>query len=209
MPPICCAAGCPLNSIQAKLVPPPTLRISRPYGSEAEFVEGDFAWIGRTAIVLPEAAPRPAGELVRFEIMLSTGAPVFRGEGHVVGHHAAESGRPAGLEVRFTRIDARSKLIVDKARERRATLARQNVPPPPAAAAVAPEPTAEAAPAPTEDEPLVLKLPIEPPSARASPPHQAGPRKIAPPPNRDNILERLRARAKQLAAAGGFSFKKR
>ncbi|HEX9295488.1 MAG TPA: hypothetical protein VF881_06620 [Polyangiaceae bacterium] len=190
-------------------MPPPTLRITRPYSSEAEFVDGDFAWIGRTTIVLPDVEARTAGELVRFEIILRQGAPVFRGEGHVVGYHASESGRPPGLEIRFTRIDARSKLIVDKVRDRRAALPRQNVAIAVAADPGAAESKAEPAVVSAEVQPLVLKLSLDAPSERTSPPQKGGPRKIAPPANRDEILERLRARAKQLAAAGGLSFKKR
>jgi len=188
-------------------VPPPTLRISRPYTSEADFVDGDFAWIGRTTIVLPEAGARTTGELVRFEIMLSNGAPVFRGEGHVVAHHPPGSGRPPGLEIRFTRIDSRSKLIIDKVRERRAAHARQNAAPLEPSSIGAVEPNAEGALAAAEAQPVVLKLPeaASPRSVSA----RAGVRKIAAPANRDEILERLRARAKQLAAAGGLSFKKR
>jgi hypothetical protein len=198
--------------------PPATIRINRPYGSEKEFVDGDFAWLGRTTIVLPNSPARQAGELIRFELVLTSGAPVFRGEGHVVAHHPPGGPKPPGLEVRFTRIDARSKLILDRVRERRIALSRPGERPN-LSQAPSPIPTTSLQPeagvaqaqtigSPTEMEPLlpVLKPPVE----RASDVRPTGPRpKIEPPPNRDEILERLRARAKRLALAGGLAFKKR
>jgi hypothetical protein len=118
--------------------PPPTVRITRPWGSEKEFIDGDLAYLGRTAILLPDAPAREPGELIRFEIVLSTGTPIFRGEGHVVAHYPPGGAKPAGLEVRFTRIDARSKLILDRVRERRTALVRSGSMPPPALVSQAP-----------------------------------------------------------------------
>ena len=97
----------------------PFIRITRPYGSETEFLEGDFGWLGRTTVILPNGPARAAGELVRFEIVLTSGAPILRGEGHVVAHHSPGGPRAPGLEVRFTRVDAKSKLLIDRVRERR------------------------------------------------------------------------------------------
>ena len=196
--------------------PPVTLRISRPYGSEDEFVEGDFAWLGRATIVLPHAAPRPAGELIRFELVLSTGAPIFRGEGHVVAHYVAGSGKPPGLEVRFTRIDARSKMILDRVRTRRqavpkaaslevahveSQLDRRDSPPVPALPSPAERPSAAIVELP------VLRASVDWPSERSGVRLAHEGRRISPPPNRDDILARLRERAQHLAANGGFVFK--
>jgi hypothetical protein len=175
---------------------PVTIRITRPYGSENEFIDGDFAWIGRTTIVLANTPARKAGEIIRFEIVLTSGSPVFRGEGSVVGYYPPGGGKPPGLEVRFTRIDARSKLVLDKVRERRTALSRSGeLPAAPASLAPAP-PQAIQPPARAASERRVVQ--------RTSP-HS----KVAAPPNRDEILERLRSRAKHLAEHGGFSFKRR
>jgi len=214
---------------------PVTIRITRPYGSENEFIDGDFAWIGRTTIVLPNSPARTAGEVVRFEVVLTSGSPVFRGEGSVVAHYPPGGGQPPGLEVRFTRIDARSKLILDKVRDRRTALSRSGegpaapapmpaAPPPapfpltppvgPAAPVVAPA----SLPDPSAEEPglPMVAAPhagIQPP-ARAVSERRVVERtsplsKVAAPPNRDEILERLRARAKHLAENGGYTFKRR
>jgi hypothetical protein len=187
----------------------PFIRVTRPYGSENEFIEGDFGWVGRTTLILPGGPARAAGELVRFEVVLSTGAPVLRGEGHVVAHHTPGGSRPPGLEVRYTRVDARSKIILDRVRERRTAASPNSV------ATATPASTGGAAAMPglvsIKPEPLpVLKTPTDTPSERSGV-HltKAASRRVAPPANRDEILERLRARAKVLAAAGGLSFKKR
>ena len=180
----------------------PFIRITRPYGSENEFVDGDFGWVGRATLVLPGGPARAAGELVRFEVVLKTGAPVLRGEGHVVAHHTPGGARPPGLEVRFTRIDAKSKLILDRVRERRAAHSQGG----PVSMA---GPVSIGAPASMPNGVPVLKPLDEPPSERSGVHLTKAASKVAPPANREEILERLRARAKELAAAGGLAFKKR
>lgn len=184
---------------------PVTIRITRPYGSDNEFIDGDFAWIGRSTIILPHSPARNTGEIIRFEVVLTSGAPVFRGEGSVVAHHPPGGAKPPGLEVRFTRIDARSKLILDKVRERRANFARTS------------ELTAIEVRPMTDDLPmLAVAAPpqqMQPPTRAASERRVVEPvspaTKVAAPPNRDEILERLRERAKRLADNGGLSFKRR
>ena len=197
--------------------PPPTIRITRPWGSEKEFIEGDLAFLGRTAILLPNAPAREAGELIRFEIVLSTGTPVFRGEGHVVAHHAPGGSKPPGLEVRFTRIDARSKLILDRVRERRTALVRSGSMPPPALVSQAPPAGLSVGPPPLimSQAPLSLRdtgsarvltvrsTETESAVRRAK---ERGP--VPPPPNREEILGRLRERAKRITTSGGWSLKK-
>ncbi len=198
--------------------PPPTVRITRPWATEKEFIEGDLAYLGRTAILLPSAPAREPGELIRFEIVLSTGTPVFRGEGHVVAHHAPGGAKPAGLEVRFTRIDARSKLVLDRVRERRTALVRSGSMPPPALVSQAPPPgnlsqgppplVMSHAPATRFDTGSLRILTARSPETEAAilRAKERGP--VAPPPNREEILGRLRERAKRLTASSGWSVKK-
>jgi hypothetical protein len=150
----------------------PLIRIMRPYSSEEEFINGDFAWIGRTTVILPNGPARPEGELVRFEIVLANGAPVFRGEGHAVAYHTPSGTRPPGLEVRFRRIDARSKVLLDRVRAKRTTLFPSGLPA------------------------AVVVQTVRPAS------------KVVPPVNRDEILERLRVRARELGPAKMLAFKR-
>jgi hypothetical protein len=192
----------------------PIIRITRPYATEKEFIDADFGWVGRTTLILPGAPARPSGELVRFEIVLANGVPILRGEGHVAGHNAPGGARPPGLEVRFTRVDAKSKLVLDRVRERRAsfsshtmTAATSFLPGLPSMA-VGSAHVADAPPASLSASMLpVLQPPADVPSERSGI-HLKRPGPVAPPPNRDEILERLRVRARELAAAGGLAFKK-
>jgi hypothetical protein len=201
----------------------PIIRVTRPYASDKEFIDADFGWVGRTTLILPGGPARPTGELVRFEVVLANGAPVLRGEGHVVGHNPPGSARPPGLEVRFTRVDAKSKTILDRVHERRRSLSSVNMTASllpgtasllPAVAVVSMLPTTGSmlprneATAPVSPEALpVLKAPTDTPSERSGV-HLKRPGPVAPPANRDEILERLRERARALAAAGGLAYKK-
>jgi hypothetical protein len=171
------------------------VRVVRPYASEKEFVEGDFAWLSRPTLLLPSNVARPPGELVRFEFVLKTGTPVFRGEGQVLGHHPAGGNRPAGLEVRITRMDAKSKSILDQVRERRAVAAR-----------TAPKMVAPSIRPPTIAPP---REPVSDPQSERSGIHLSPARaRVTPPPNREEILGRLRERARQLAAKGALPLSK-
>jgi hypothetical protein len=189
----------------------PFVRIARPYGSDNEFVEGDFAWLGRTTIILPNGPARTVGELVRFEIVLTNGAPVLRGEGHVVAHHIPGGPRPAGLEVRYTRVDAKSKLILDRVRERRTQngeTGKIRVSQVPSVGEVRPL-NGQPGTSPVSSVLPVLKPPADTPSERSGV-HltKSAEGRVAPPANRDEILERLRVRARELVASGRLAFKK-
>lgn len=92
-----------------ELKPPVAIRITRPYASEAEFLEREFDTLTHTSVVLLGAQARPQGVILRFEIVLKTGESILRGEGRVVGYKEKAHAGEAGLSLRFTRLDARSK----------------------------------------------------------------------------------------------------
>ena len=95
--------------------PPVAIRIVRPYDSEDELLEHELETLGKTSVVLIGAHPRPTGVILRFEVTLASGATVLRGEGRVLAHKEnAFRGQP-GLTLRFTRLDPRSKAVVDRA----------------------------------------------------------------------------------------------
>ena len=104
--------------------PPVAIRIVRPFDTEDALLDNELETIGKTSIVLIGAHPRPTGVILRFEVTLATGATVLRGEGRVLAHKEnAFRGQP-GLTLRFTRLDPKSKAIVDRAtamREGRST----------------------------------------------------------------------------------------
>ncbi len=218
--------------------PPVAIRITRPYGNEDEFLEHELETLTRTSVTLLGAQPRPQGVVLRFELVLSSGQAILRGEGRVVGFKPDVLHGLGGLTLRFTRLDSRSKALVDKAaaaRERRrpshAPPASEPprsampeptpppppsipVPPPPASIQeISPEPPASV---PSEPPPPLSVRPrsIPPPlPARAlkhhapkleptpPPPRVGAPSSVQAPPSRDELLERLRARAKRLDAA--------
>jgi hypothetical protein len=174
----------------------PTMRLSRPYRTEEELIEGDFASLGRPWIILPDVPVLPIGELVRFEVLLSNGAPAIRGEGLVTAYHAPGGPKPPGLEVKFTRMDVRTKSIIERVHAKRLALRLASAPPP-----TPPPPTPTPPPPPADAAPLAEPPQPEPPAQPPPPAEIAATsrsRKIATPPNRNEILERLRARARAL-----------
>jgi hypothetical protein len=123
--------------------PPVAIRITRPHQNEDEFLAAELDTISRTGVVLVGAQQRPEGVVLRFELTLANGAPLLRGEGRVIGYKPNVIGSEGGLALRFTRLDSKSKGLVDRVgalREQRRSLA----PPPPSGQ----KPTAADAPVP-------------------------------------------------------------
>ena len=167
--------------------------MTRPYQSEDEFLEKEIETLTRTSVVLVGAQSRPQGVILRFEVTLLDGVPILRGEGRVVAFKPRALGDLPGLTLRFTRLDAKSKALVDRAaaiRDARAramlqaAMGESDYPPPPS---VQPpiQPPIQAPIAPPPPPPISIRAPA---------PHGTG---VAP-ANRDGLLERLRNRAKTL-----------
>ncbi len=187
--------------------PPVAIRITRPYDSEDELVKHELETISRTGVVLVGAQPRPEGVILRFELALASGAPVLRGEGRVIGYKSAVVGSEPGLAVRFTRLDSKSKALVDWVAAIREM--RRSVPPPPP---ISDAEAAVPAPAPPPPEPVsVPEIPIAAASSSevlpASAPEPAPPPPPPPQPtiaramDREAVLARLRERAARIDAA--------
>ncbi len=132
--------------------PPIAIRSIRPYATEEAFLAEERDTLTRTAVTLIGAPSRPRGVVLRFEVTLSDGTPLVRGEGRVLGFQPAERDAPSTLTLRFTRLDAKSKAFVDRAAELRE-------------AAVAPPPGAGGSAALTE--------PPGPPTEEPGPPTEA------------------------------------
>ena len=95
--------------------PPVAIRITRPYETEEDFLASELDTLSRAGVTLVGAQQRPDGAVLRFEIVLSTGAPLVRGEGRVTGYKPNVLGDEAGLVLRFTRLDSKSKALIDRA----------------------------------------------------------------------------------------------
>lgn len=94
---------------------PVAIRLVRPYENEDQFLANELETVGKTSVILIGAHPRPTGVILRFEVTLAGGATVLRGEGRVLAHKEnAFRGQP-GLALRFTRLDPKSKALVDRA----------------------------------------------------------------------------------------------
>lgn len=175
--------------------PPVAIRIVRPYATEEELLEHELETIGKTSVVLIGAHPRPTGVILRFEVTLESGASVLRGEGRVLAHKDnAFRGQP-GLTLRFTRLDPRSKAVVDRATAMRGSRSGEMpLPSPSRPALVVDSPVAQALSAST------------PPPAPAAPraPAQAEARPSTPPQAQQEAavaIARAHAREQANAAA--------
>ena len=191
------------------LSPPVAIRITRPYTTEDEFLEQELETLSRTSVTLLGAQPRPQGVVLRFELVLSSGHVLMRGEGRVVGFRPNIQQGMGGLTLRFTRLDTRSKALVDKAatfRERRRPSMRPEVEPSPSTPPAI-EDTGARIPAPPESSSPV-EVPLDLESTRAEAPVAKRSERPPPvpgailqaPPGRDELLERLRTRSKALEA---------
>lgn len=209
-------------------LPPVAIRVARPYATEDELLENELETLTRTSITLLGAQPRPQGLMLRFELVLSSGQALVRGEGRVVGYKPDAFYGMGGLTLRFTRLDSRSKALVDKAaamRERRRPFATTALVETPSLAAppIRVEDLGQESPSPGPDRvaagtdgtsgppPRRTQPWSDPPRAHSSPEISpapacsvadatAGEKHLAgtTPSDRDVLLERLRARSKAL-----------
>jgi len=143
--------------------PPFAIRITRPYETEEEFLAKELDTLSRTSITLLGAQQRPQGVVLRFELALASGAPLVRGEGRVLTFKENALDGAPGLILRFTRLDSKSKSLVDRAAALRDARTRPSMlPPQPAVArpaSVRPppaRPVADSAPVLTPSPPIVL-----------------------------------------------------
>ena len=117
-----------VNVVADETRPPVAIRSLRPYSTEDAFLAEERDTLTRTAITLIGAPSRPRGVVIRFEVTLSDGVAILRGEGRVLGFVAADAQGPSSLTLRFTKLDAKSKALVDRAAEMRdAATARGSV----------------------------------------------------------------------------------
>jgi len=201
---------------------PLAIRITRPYATEDEFLEHELDTLTRASITLVGAQPRAEGVVLRFELVLTSGLVLVRGEGRVTGFKPNVHQGSGGLSLRFTRPHTRSKALIDKAaalrEKRRPSLQPPSLAPPPTrdvlpvlsmAPSLPPPAFAPSLPPPAfipSLPPLAIEelrtlprqgssLPVaSPPAVEPTPPR-------APDPQRDALLERLRTRARGLPAS--------
>jgi hypothetical protein len=173
----------------AETLPPVAVRVARPFATEDELLENELETLTRTSITLLGAPARPPGLVLRFELVLASGQVLVRGEGRVVGYKPDAHYGTGGLTLRFTRLDSRSKALVDRAaalRERRR---------PSALTAMAESPSLPAPSFTLEEDRASAVPPVGMPPGGV--PTEAAPLPRLP-RDRDALLERLRARSRGL-----------
>ena len=91
---------------------PTPLRVRLPFRSEDEFVASYGAHVGRDGFFLATKAPKPVGATLLFDLILADGTSLLRGEGVVVRSNA--SGERPGMTLRFVRLEAAGKALVER-----------------------------------------------------------------------------------------------
>ena len=91
---------------------PTPLRVRLPFRSEDEFVASYGAHVGRDGFFLATKAPKAVGATLLFDLILSDGSSILRGEGVVVRSNA--SGERPGMTLRFVRLEAAGKALVER-----------------------------------------------------------------------------------------------
>jgi hypothetical protein len=202
---------------------PIVLRITRPYGTETEFLAAEAWTLDAKGAVLIDQPPLEPGTLVRFDIVLANGERLVRAEGRVVKAVSLTALRPGGLRVRFTRFGGNTKTLIDrvmllKGQSSAAARSAPDASRPTAAPLAATEPPSPFASLPAPEPTSELRSSIrvataesgfreEPGSAVGLLGASTGPseqlqralrdrplRDIVAPDNRDELLARLRAR---------------
>jgi len=91
---------------------PTPLRVRLPFRSEDEFVASYGAHVGRDGFFLATKAPKPVGASLLFDLILADGTSILRGEAVVVRSNA--SGERPGMTLRFVRLEASGKALVER-----------------------------------------------------------------------------------------------
>lgn len=92
------------------------IRARTRYERVDDFIEGYGRFFGRRSIFLRTRNDKEPGTVLRFEIQLADGRPIFRGEGVVVPPMEGDESEQ-GLRIRFSKLDRTSKDLLDEIRD--------------------------------------------------------------------------------------------
>lgn len=90
------------------------LRVRLPFTSEAEFIERYRPHVAAGGIFLATRATKTVGTLLSLEIVLADGTRLMRAEGVVERLVEDDAAGPRGMLVRFLRIDAKTRALLDR-----------------------------------------------------------------------------------------------
>ena len=88
-------------------------RLSK-FSTVDEFVDGWGSYYFSGGLLLPTRNTEPAGTEVSLHIQIATGESVLRGEGTVEEVRTNSAGKPVGMVIRFSKLDANSKELVKR-----------------------------------------------------------------------------------------------
>jgi hypothetical protein len=198
---------------------PIVVHVVRPFATEQEYLNAEAWSIDARSMLLIDVEPLPPDSAVLFDVALADGHKPIRAEGRVVGPVAAEGARPGGLRVKFKRFGAATKAFIERAVKAKASQGEPERPSQPRAE----QPSIADAERPSSPDGERVSLvdierlsvvELERPSlpelqaslneqiaapAPAAPEPQSGvtarkPALIVAPPNREELLARLRRR---------------
>lgn len=93
------------------------LRLKLKYSDVETFVDKFATNISKGGIFIATRQPKPAGTSLRFELLLENGQKLIRGEGvvsWVKDFDPKQPAKPHGMGVKFTKLDADSRVLVDR-----------------------------------------------------------------------------------------------
>jgi hypothetical protein len=195
------------------------IRLVRPYDTEADFIRAEGWTIGKRGIIAIEQPDLAPGTAVRVDVNLRSGAALIRAEGTVEAAVLPEGTRPSGLRIKFTRMSPDTQQFLRRAAGTESTKGPTSSPDNERAAS-----DTRAAPAPDALPPEASRVqssesqqPAQP-GVRRAPSTPMGDdatrarlaslggrsvRSVPAPETRDELLDRLRARAAQQRSHAG------
>ncbi len=168
------------------------IHVLRPYANEEEYLAHEASSIDAKSMVLIDQAQLPLETAIVFDVQLEGGQKPIRAEAKVMGPVAASGGKPAGLRVRFKRFGAATKAFIDRAVALNAASRGLDAPP------SLPSLSSSSMAAVVEDRELRTTSPGGNARVEREPSgiHRKPVAPVPAPANREELLERLRVRAR-------------
>lgn len=165
------------------------IHVLRPYANEEEYLAREHFSIDSKSMLLIDQPALPAETPIVFDIQLANGQKPIRAEAKVMEHVAASGDKPGGLRVRFKRFGAATKSFIDRAVALGSGSGRTQRP-----ASIRPAPSL--VPSPVAGALAEASMLGEPEHRESSGIHRRPVVLVPAPVNREELLERLRTRAR-------------
>jgi len=182
------------------------LQLVRPFQDEQSFIEAEGWTLKTSSILLVDAPALAIGSTVRCDISLESGETLIRAEGKIVEEVAPEGSRPGGLKLRFQRVAPDTQAFINR------VLSSARVEPVDSGPAASPGPLTPPDEEPDSPEAAAATADGEAPSRTTEPApaeddtdsglHARVVAPVEPPPNREDLLDRLRARQRHRVEEG-------